>query len=107
MATLGSTERDGGGDGDAVGDTEQGSEVVLDEGVPDRHHAAVPERPGGEEEVLAGRVDRGSLGRVRRPVADEAGEDDDRDRLEVVDERRHGRACRALGASGSVPDPVS
>ena len=86
---AGLAERDRGGDDHAVRDAEQRAQLVLDELVPGGHHAAVAEGAGGEQQVLAGRVDAGALGGGRVAVADEAREHHDRRLLEVVDEVLH------------------
>ena len=66
VVALGLAERDRRRDRHVVGKGQQFAELVFDEGVPDREHAAVPQAAGGEQQVLAGRIDRCALGRVGR-----------------------------------------
>ena len=67
--------------------------------VPHRHHAAVAQRPSGQQQVLAGRVDAGAVGHVRLAATHVGGQDDHRRLLEPVDELLH--RCRHAGLGGA------
>ena len=97
VVSGGPPERDGGGDGDLGGDVEERAQLGLHEGVPRGHDAAVPEGAGGEQQVLAGRVDARALRRMGIPVADEAREHHDRGGLELIDEVLHRAGHAGLG----------
>ena len=70
------------------GTSEQRAQLRLHHGVPAGEHTAIPQCPGGQQEVLAGRVDRCPLSGRRVAVPLEARQHDDRDAFEVLDELR-------------------
>ena len=97
VLALGATRGDCGGHEHRFGDAQQRSKLGVDEQVPHGHHAPVTERPGGEQQVLASRVDRGTLSGVVLAVADQAGQDQYRDLVEVLDVGLHRLSHDGLG----------
>ncbi len=97
VVAHGSADGDGGGHEDIVGNAEQRPQLGLDEQVPARHDAAVAQGSGGEQKVLTGRIDRGTLHRVGRTVADEAAQDEHRCIVQMVDVVLHRASHGRLG----------
>ncbi len=101
MPPLRPAERDRPGDENPVGDLQQPAEVRLHEPVPAGEHAAIAQRPRGQQQVLAGRVDRPAFRRVRLAVTDQAWKHDDRHAFEGLHEMRHGRGHPRLRRVGT------
>ena len=112
---------DGGVDGDVVGEPEHRRQLPSRDQLELGEHPAQTDGPGGEEEVLARRVDGAALERGGLAVAHQARQHDHRCLGQVdgvvVHRRRHpglggagdgARTCRVpLGRSLARPDPVS
>src|SRR5207249_11813855 len=84
VATGRPPEGDRGVQGGPVRDGQQLPQLGLDQAVEPGEDSAEADGPSGEEEVLAGRVHRPSLARVRVAVTHERGEDDGWHLVEVV-----------------------
>jgi hypothetical protein len=93
-----STYRDGAGDEYSVGDLEEPSQIGLYRVVHARERPSISQRSGSQQEILTGGIDGASFHRVRCSIPDEAGQDQNGNLLEVINEVLHGLGHPGLGA---------